>query len=211
MSKRRPAASTAFWNLSLLGHRTLDMITGALRGDTRLDRLPLVRYIVVGTLGLAVWGANMANEPAPGAPVQVVEAGVAWRPDLAEPPAGTPGTNRTELALAALEAYTARAARDERQLGIDGQVLLAAAVWEAELAGAIDVERAFPLALGGSALDALDARDGLRAMTTDVLARGSASPPVTRADWIAVFASYYPHPSQAAAAIEHRLRRYHLG
>ena len=132
---------TAIWHLCLLGHVCIDLLSFGLLERSHLRRVYLLRYGLLLMLGFSLW--HIQTQPSAVdaeanytyvAPASVGPAGS----DTALPPPAN-SARATRLALEALHVYEQPAAKAARRYNVDSGVLLAAAIWEAELAGQLDL------------------------------------------------------------------------
>ena len=130
-----PTAATpsTYFRLSLLGHQLMDALSGVRKGA--LTRVPVLRYALAGTLGLAVAQATMqgrADGVASADRAEVVTAGL-----FGSAPAAV--ANFTDRDLAALKTYTPAIARYSKALALDRSALAATTLLSARGDASVNV------------------------------------------------------------------------
>ena len=180
----RPATlpHSFFFYLSLLGHKSMDLVRG-LR-DNDVAALPLLRFAFIGTValaGLQFVGAEPTITSGPSAP-SVAQASLFGGSTEAV-------ANFTAADLQAIEAYRRQVAQVSLRLDLDRTVLLAAAVLsDRQDATGVDVA----------------------AFATDLKGIATERHAITRAEWTAAAAELFPDAIQARADLRYLVRRYAL-
>ena len=130
-----PAAPSAYFRLSLLGHQLMDALRGIRKAAP--TQAPVLRYALAGTLGLAVMQAatqERAGDIASAEETQVATASLfGGAPSAVE--------NFTEDDLDALKTYTPAIARYSKELALDGSALAAATLLSARGKASVNVQR----------------------------------------------------------------------
>ena len=203
-----PAAQRLAWHLSLLGYRTLDLLGFALATLGRHPAAALRSAVVASLLVLLAQPElrltlHLGSAAAPVAPrAATATPAVARAGLLAAAPAAAEAALDDRRALALIERFEHVAAAEEERFGLDGGVLLAAAIVASPDASNAN---AFGPALAG---DYPNAWASWRAMSLCVLAAVEGEG--RRADWLAAAARLFPDREAAYDRLAYALERYSL-
>lgn len=176
-----PARPSAYFHLSLLGHRIADVLCGV-RGGA-LAKAPLLRYVLVATLAIAIaQGSSAKHERASATDLQTATAG------LFGSGTSTALADGTATELAAIDNYRSAIARLTRDLALERSALTAATLLRARGGSDVDVD-----ALAAELADAAHARGAF-----------------TGKGWVAAAATLFDDVARAEADLHYLIRRYGL-
>ena len=203
-SARPSAAQRLAWHLSLLGYRTLDLLGFALATLARHPAAALRSAVAASLLVVLAQPEFRLTLHLGGAaaPVATATPAVARAGFLAAAPTAAEAALDDRGALALIERFGHVAAAEEERFGLDGGVLLAAAIVASPGPGDAN---AFGPALAG---DYPSAWASWRAMSLSVLAEVEGEG--RRADWLAAAARLFPDREAARDRLAYALERYSL-
>lgn len=146
-----------------------------------MAQAPLMRYVLVGTLAIAIW-QGVSPETEAVAPAQVMTAG------LFGSGTQTAWASQDELDLAALHAHKPAVARYAKELGLDRSALEATTLL---------------LARDGAEADVAGLAERLRSVA---VARGAYTP----GGWVEAASTLFGDAARAEAELRYLIRRYGL-
>jgi len=222
--------SAILWELSLLGHKSIDLVKTLLRPGGWFRRLPHVRILLVLSMVILILNEDISfslrlGEPAPASTTsatqpQAASAGLLHTPvnfvsNLFSSPAFAKTTltlmdSKTGIAL--INRFEATALAEQEKFGVDAGVLLATAI----ASGVVDspeqvMDKKFATNYFGEALTDTypTAWSSWRAMSLTILASIQTERP-TRDDFVQAAATHYPDSDQTKERIYEALRFYQL-
>lgn len=207
----------SYWYLGLLGHQTLDFLAFAKTRLARVSLLTMVRTVSLLLIVAAIanpnfslsWDLGGGREEtltaleANAGPKLMSFAGLnTW---FSRSPAQNHKAD--ELAHLAIDRFESLARREEKLRGVEGTVLLAAAVMEAI------AEEENPNFLPFSSIlsdSKLSDTKRWKLMSETLLSDIGNHKPATLKGWISLMAQYYPQPYVAENRLSYLIERYSL-